>query len=311
MEEEDNDATPVPHDREENRAVNVWTPEDASRFLTSAIQEAQRPLTDALRQRSVSPGIFALVVAILIAFAALGGWVLLGRLDKADRAAENARAEREMALDKRHEIQARQEALIARLTAVQEYGERTRRELEAENEILRTQVVGFKTGEEELKRLRTDLNRHRRQADLLRNQISGLEMEKQALARQLSAVKALAAGDEEDREDHGDSFPPDPVDEENVPLIAPAPALPIQDVPIAPVIEYPVQDVPVSPVPAPPAQDVPFIPVPAYPVQDAPIAPVLDIPIEDGPIEIPPWRETADPEPPREENTPDDGEQTP
>lgn len=198
---EDNDNTPIRHEGEENRAVNVWTPEDAARFLSSAIQEAQRPLTDALKQRSVSPGIFALVVAILVACGALGGWVLLDRLDKADRSAEHARADREAAIDKRHEVQAKQEALAAKLAAVQDQGERAKRELEAENEVLRTQAAGFKTGEEELKRLRADLNRYRRQTDLLRNQIAGLEMEKQALARQLSAVKALAAGEEDDPAD--------------------------------------------------------------------------------------------------------------
>ena len=85
---DNNENIPVHSEKEETQAVSVWTPEDASRFLSSALQEAQRPLTDALKKRSVSPGIFALVIVILVACGALAGWVLLDRLDKADRAAE-------------------------------------------------------------------------------------------------------------------------------------------------------------------------------------------------------------------------------
>ena len=87
----DNDNSPVRREGEESRQPAVWTPEDAARFLSSAIQEAQRPLTDALSRRSISPGMFALVVALLVVSAAACGWFLLDRLEKSEQAAEGAR----------------------------------------------------------------------------------------------------------------------------------------------------------------------------------------------------------------------------
>ncbi len=198
--EEDN--TPIRHEEEEERQVSVWTPEDAARFLSSAIQESQRPLTDVLNKRSISPGIFALVILLLVAAAAACGWVLLDRLEKADKAAETARAGREAAIAQRHEIQSKHETATARLAATQEQMDKLKRELETENERLRAEAMGLKGNEEELKRLRADISRYRRQSELLRTQISGLEMEKQALARQLSAVKALAIPEDEDSATH-------------------------------------------------------------------------------------------------------------
>lgn len=216
----ENDTAPMRHDGDENRQVSVWTPEDASRFLSSAIQEAQRPLTDALRQRAVSPGIFALVIVLLAACAAACGWVLIGRLEKAEQATDSARLDRDLAIGQRHEMQSRHDTVSARLSASQEQAERIKRELEMENDRLRTEAAGYKSSDEDLKRLRTDLNRYRRQTELLRTQISGLELEKQALARQLHAVKALAGADEEEvapafggsdpAENIGDLYPPAP-----------------------------------------------------------------------------------------------------
>lgn len=192
----DNDTSPIRREEEETRQVSVWTPEDAARFLSSAIQESQRPLTEALRQRSVSPGMFALVILLLVASAAGSGWILLDRLDKSEMTAETARRERDIAINQRNETQIKTESLAARLSASQESAERALREKEAENARLRTETAGLKGNEDELKRLRADIQRHRRHNELLRNQISGLEMEKQALARQLNAVKALALSDD-------------------------------------------------------------------------------------------------------------------
>ncbi len=111
MDNEDN--TPIRHDGEENRQVNVWSPEDAARFLSSAIQQTQRPLTDALNKRSVSPGIFALVIVLLVAAAAACGWVLLDRLEKTEKAADNARNLREQALVQQHEIKSKHDVVAA------------------------------------------------------------------------------------------------------------------------------------------------------------------------------------------------------
>lgn len=197
MDIDNEDNTPIRHDGDENRQVNVWSPEDAARFLSSAIQQTQRPLTDALNKRSVSPGIFALVIVLLVAAAAACGWVLLDRLEKTEKAADNARSLREQALVQQHEIKSKHDVVSAKLNTTQEQLERVRRDLETENGRLRTEATGFRLNEEEMRRLKNDIQRYRRHNELLRNQISGLEMEKQALSRQLSAVKAMAAGDDD------------------------------------------------------------------------------------------------------------------
>ncbi|MDR1613304.1 MAG: hypothetical protein LBT97_11065 [Planctomycetota bacterium] len=202
----DNDAIPVLQEDSGSRKINVWTPEDAARFLSSAIQEAQRPLTDALRQRSVSPGLFALVIALLVAAAAVCGWILFDRLEKSDQAADGARMDREYAVGQRYDLQARHDALASRYTAAQEIADRSRRELGSEIERLRTEIAGLKANEDELRRLRADHQKYRRRDEQLRNQIAGLELENQALARQLSAVKALSLSE---RDPALDEFPGD------------------------------------------------------------------------------------------------------
>lgn len=250
----DNDSTPMRHEEEEPRQVSVWSPEDAARFLSSAIKEAQRPLTDALQQRSVSPGIFALVIALLVAAAAISGWVLIDRLDKSDQAADAARTDRDVAIDKRHEALARHDAVAARLMSTQEQAERTKRELETENERLRTEAAGYKASDDELKRLRTDLNRYRRQNELLRTQISGLEMEKQALARQLSAVKALADPDNAEDLDTAISSPSgtsEMNDGDDYPLTEAIESTPRPEAPLPPEPRA----TPVAPTPEPPAPE--------------------------------------------------------
>ncbi len=191
-----NDDTRVQREEPDNK-VTVWTPEDASRFLASAINEAQRPLADALKRPSVSPGIVALIVILLVAAACAIGWVLLRQLEKSERAADTARTARDAAVNQWHELQAKSEGLTAKLSAEMEQQERLRREYLSETEHLKTIAAGHRDNEEELKRIRGEMQRHRRQNELLRNQISGLEMEKQALARQLEAVKALALGDDD------------------------------------------------------------------------------------------------------------------
>ncbi|MCC8180423.1 MAG: hypothetical protein LIP23_05880, partial [Planctomycetes bacterium] len=175
----------------------VWTPEDASRFLTSAIHEAQRPLADALKRRSVSAGVLALVVILLAAAATVVGWVLHSQLVKAEAAAEAAREAGASAINQRHELLARTEGLNAKLAAETEQLEQLRRQYRADTERLETELTANRGNEDELKRIPTEMQRNRRQNLLLRSQISGLEMEKQALARQLAAVKALAMADDE------------------------------------------------------------------------------------------------------------------
>lgn len=218
-----NEDTRVQREEPDNK-MTVWTPEDASRFLASAINEAQRPLADALKRPSVSPGIVVLIVVLLVAAASAIGWVLLRQLDKSERAADTARTARDAAVNQWHELQAKSEGLTAKLSAEMEQQERLRREYLAETEHLKTIAAGHRDNEEELKRIKGEMQRHRRQNELLRNQISGLEMEKQALARQLEAVKALALGEDDGfaAPDASAETPADSVTIEEPPVPGPA-----------------------------------------------------------------------------------------
>ncbi|MDR3212257.1 MAG: hypothetical protein LBU79_10135, partial [Planctomycetota bacterium] len=223
-----------------------WTPEDAARFLTSAIQEAQRPLTNALRQRSIAPGVFALVIVILVAAAAAVGWTLLDRLEKADNQADSARSAQGQALRERYAAEAKEETAAARLSVVEEEGQRLRVNLATENERLRLELANNRSGEEEVRRLRGENSRLRRQNELLRSQITGLEMEKLALARQLAAVKALAVPEEDGEENAVWSTSPG-----ETPPVA-TPAEPVQKAPAEPIQKAPAED-PVEAVPEPEA----------------------------------------------------------
>lgn len=164
--------SPLPHG-EEPKSV-VWTPEDASRFLTAAIHEAQRPLAEALKHRPVTSKALAVLVALLVLGAAAIGLILSSQLEKSEKVAAEARQAREVVLTDKAELQAKSSILEERLNSAN------------------MAITGMRNNEGELKRTKTDLQRSRRQNELLRNQIAGLEMEKMALARQLEAVKAMA-----------------------------------------------------------------------------------------------------------------------
>ena len=190
------DAKPIAHENNENhenkeRSV-VWTSEDASYFLTSAIHEAQQPLANALRSRPITTSSFIFVLLLIFAGAAGAGWILFTQLEKTERIADAARSGLNDALSKQHQLQARSDTLQAQLEAAQTEQERVSRQYRDENESLRAQMREKRDNEEELRKSQTDLQRFRRQNELLKSQISGLEMEKQALARQLNAVRAMA-----------------------------------------------------------------------------------------------------------------------
>lgn len=173
--------SPLPRDDEAKPVV--WTPEDASRFLTAAIHEAQRPLAEALKDRPITSRAMTIIVAVLVLGAAVIALILSSQIEKADKAADEARKAREVILTDKAELQARTGILEDRLGRAN------------------SAMAGMRDSENDLKRARVDLQRSRRQNELLRSQISGLEMEKMALARQLEAVKAMAVDREVDADD--------------------------------------------------------------------------------------------------------------
>ncbi len=173
----------------------VWTPEDASRFLTSAIHEAQRPLAEALKQRPITARALTVMVAIIVLAALIIALILSNQLEKAEKRAELNQAARDTLLAERHEISAKATTLEDRLNNAI-----------SEQRTLATTIDSLKGNEEILRKTQSDLARFRRQAELLRSQISGLEMEKAAIARQLEAIKALAMEDEEGLADDATPF---------------------------------------------------------------------------------------------------------
>ena len=174
--------TPTPHEKEHGDGKPViWTPEDASRFLTSAIHEAQRPLADALQQRPVTSKALALIVAILVVAAMIIASLLSSQAQKWEKAAQAAQTAKDEALVNGAQLQSRSEQLELRLN-----------EARSLQEKLQQEASGMRENAEELKRAKGDAQRFRRQNELLRSQIAGLEMEREALAKQLAAVRALA-----------------------------------------------------------------------------------------------------------------------
>lgn len=177
----------------ENAEPVVWTPEDASRFLTSAIHEAQRPLADALKQRPITSRALALLVGVIVVAGLAIALILASQLEKAERRADVSQDKHETTLIEKHELQTSHATLQDRLASVTD-----------SHAELRDQVDNLKTNEDAHRRARTDLSKFRRHNDALRSQITGLEMEKSALARQLEALKAMMAEPEEEEADHFD-----------------------------------------------------------------------------------------------------------
>ncbi len=287
-----------PAKREEESHPVVWTPEDASRFLTNAIHESQKPLADALKSRPITTSTLVLVLVIIVAAAAGIGWILYMQLEKTEKLADSARTSRDEALLQQHQLQAKSETLEARLESAKAEFDRLNQEYLTESESLRGQIQGKRDNEEELRRIQTELTRFRRQNELLRNQISGLEMEKQALARQLEAVRALAIDEGMDFLDTGDAARqpvPQPEPPEETPPLSRM-TEPVQPEP--PVAEAPVLPAPSEPAPMPAAPEI-ATPQPSQPMAE---------PVAEEPEQSPePIAEPESPLPAAEPETPEIG----
>ncbi|MCD8138843.1 MAG: hypothetical protein LUE17_03530 [Planctomycetaceae bacterium] len=157
----------------------VWTAEDASRFMTSAIREAQKPLADALKQRPMTSRALTLVISIIIAAALIIGLILSNQLEKTEKRAEGAQLAREEILGEKMVLQAQTQALEDRLNAIQN-----------RHDELYSQVADLKANEERHRRTISELARFRQNNEILREHISGLESEKAALSNKL--LKALS-----------------------------------------------------------------------------------------------------------------------
>ncbi len=164
---------------EETKPV-VWTPEDASRFLTSAIHESQRPLADALKQRPVTSKALAVMLTIIVVAAAVIGFILWNQMEKAEKRADSSQSQRDQALIERHQQEAKAVTLLDKLEDAQ-----------LKHTALNQRVDSLQGSEEALRRAQSDMAKYRRQAELLKNQIAGLEMEKAAIQRQMDAVRAM------------------------------------------------------------------------------------------------------------------------
>lgn len=171
----DQDKIPVP--RPDEAKPVVWTPEDASRFLATAIREAEGPLREELKKRPITATWLGVIIGVFVLGTASIALILSSQVEKMESRAENAGRQREELLTEKAQLQAKSSTLEERLSMASE------------------EITTLKGSSEALQSARSDLAKFRRQNELLRSQISGLEMEKVALARQLEAVKALAIDD--------------------------------------------------------------------------------------------------------------------
>lgn len=179
---------------EQGKRPVVWTPEDASNFLTAAIKESQKPLAEALARPSVPLSAFlvALLVVALLCGAAVAFFLkerawYRQRIDNLqtktqslqDKAAdETARASRlEGAADQIDRLHAREESLAQQAS---EYRARID-ELKKQADAMRRASTG---------RLE-EVARARNQIRLMQEQIDGIEQEKSALSRQVTSARKL------------------------------------------------------------------------------------------------------------------------
>jgi len=197
------------HDsRSDVRAVAAWKPEDAANFLARAIQESQKPLNDALKQRGVPVGVAILGLVIALLFVAGLFHLILRYEDRVNRYEHRIETGEKMQSDS---LAAREEArnLEAALAAAKADRDKARaraEELDAQldkamgqiNDLSRKlesqDTMGARVAElERLSRNAIETARKRKQAvALLQEQIAAQQREAEALKAQLAAARKLA-----------------------------------------------------------------------------------------------------------------------
>ncbi len=163
----------------------VWTAEDASRFLTSAIHEAQKPLAEALKQRPITSRALTLLIAIIVAAALAIALILSSQLEKTEKRADSALQARDEMLAEKVTLQAQSQAMEDRLNSIQ-----------SSHDELYGRVADLKMNEERHRRTISELARFKQSNDILRDHISGLEQEKAALSTKLMRALSIGPGSE-------------------------------------------------------------------------------------------------------------------
>lgn len=213
----------------------VWSPEDVSHFMAGAIHEAQKPLADALRHRPITTFTLFLMLLIILACAGGVGYILFTQVNKLEAETQQVRASRDEALVRQMEFQSKSDHLAAELALTRKEQEILNKEHQKEADELRARAADIRNTNEDVQRMQSELTKTRKQNEILRAQVSGLEMEKQALTNQLHRIRAMTIDEEVPSEEPAEAVvetvPEDPTE--------PAPAVEAQEEP--PVQEAPAQ----------------------------------------------------------------------
>jgi hypothetical protein len=171
--------------RSEGTKPVVWTAEDASRFLTSAIHEAQKPLAEALKQRPITSKALTMLIAVIIVAALAIALILSSQLEKTEKRADLALRARDEIMSEKVTLQAQSQAMEDRLNSLQ-----------SRHDELYGKVSDLKMNEERHRRAISELARFKQSNDILRDHISGLEQEKAALSTKLLKALSIEPGSE-------------------------------------------------------------------------------------------------------------------
>ena len=98
----------------------VWTPEDANRFLTAAIHEANRPLEEQLKRRPIPSNWIIAIVAFVVFAACVVALLLSSQVEKVEARAETINRQREELLTQKVRLEAQSSILEERLSAATE-----------------------------------------------------------------------------------------------------------------------------------------------------------------------------------------------
>lgn len=297
------DKTPVSK-IDETKPV-VWTAEDASRFLTSAIHEAQKPLAEALKQRPITARALTMLIAVIVVAAFAIALILSSQLEKTEKRADRALQAREEIMTEKMVLQAQTQALEDRLNSIQ-----------SRHDELYGQVADLKMNEERHRRTISELARFKQSNDILRDYISGLEQEKASLSTKLMKALSIEPGSEADLDklieaaELEDAPPPAATDTpekpdepvETVPPGTPSDVTPIGGAIAPPVVSEPeapaealVEVAPEEPAPAAPEAVMEEPPAPAEePIAEPEVTPAVAQPEPEAALEAAPEGEAVD-----------------
>lgn len=185
----------------ESKRPVVWTPEDASNFLTNAIKESQKPLAEALAKPTIPMSAYLLTIG-LMALLCGGGLYFLGKERGWYRQQLDTLQQRATRLEDRVVAAESQAARYSETSG--EVGRLREREEQLQMELgeYRTRLEQLKDEAARSRRASVGQQeaaaRARNQIRLMQQQFEGLDEEKKALAKQLMIAREMIRSLQED-----------------------------------------------------------------------------------------------------------------